>query len=277
MDSLKIGAIQLPTLGMQDNKLKLYIKNAYKKEVRVLLFGEYILNHFFKEIITIPKKMVQKQTQNHIEFLKEQSAKYNIIFIAPIVYIDKAGKYLKKIVKISPKSISYYSQQILIPYSHWNEKKFFSNPIIPIKSPMIFKLDGFKIMVLGGFELHFEKFWEYVLKNRVDLVLLPTASTFGSKNRWREIIKTKAFLNGCYILRANRLGEFSDKDNIKWKFYGDSMLVEPSGEIISMLEDKEAMLIETIDRNKIKEHRLEWQFEKEFKIRLKKSKKYIKK
>jgi predicted amidohydrolase len=103
MDSLMVGAIQLPTLGMQDNKLKFYIKNAHKKEVRVLLFGEYILNHFFKELETIPKKMVQKQTQNHIEFLKEQSAKYNIIFVAPIVYIDKSGKYIKRVVKISPK------------------------------------------------------------------------------------------------------------------------------------------------------------------------------
>jgi len=277
MDSLRVGAIQLPTLGMQDNKLKFYIKNAHKKEVRVLLFGEYILNHFFKELETIPKKMVQKQTQNHIEFLKEQSAKYNIIFVAPIVYIDKSGKYIKRVVKISPKSISYYTQQILIPYPHWNEKEFFKNPIAPLKSPMTFRVDGFKVMILGGFELHFGKLWEFVLKNRVDLVLLPTASTFGSDKRWREILKTKAFLNGCYILRANRLGEFSDKDEIKWKFYGDSMLVEPTGEIISRLEDKEAMLIETIFKDKVREHRLEWGFERELKIRAKKSKKYIKK
>jgi len=42
--------------------------------------------------------------------------------------------------------------------------------------PMVFKLNGFKIMVIGGFELHFSKFWEMVQKGRVDLVLLPTAS-----------------------------------------------------------------------------------------------------
>jgi|GEM_PF-83602 len=277
MDSLRVGAIQLPTLGMQDNKLSFYIKSASKKGVDLILFGEYLLNHFFKELETIPKQMVQKQTQNHIDFLKEQSKEYNIIFVAPVVHIDKSGKYLKKIVKISPKSISYYQQQILISYPHWNEKEFFSNPITALKPPMVFKLKGFKIMVLGGFELHFGKFWEYVLKNRIDLVLLPTASTFSSQNRWREIIKTQAFLNGCYILRANRLGEFNDSSSkIKWKFYGNSILVEPTGEIISELEDRESMLIETIDREIIREHRLEWGFEREIRVRAKKSKKYIK-
>ena len=96
--------------------------------------------------------------------------------------------------------------------------------------------------------------------------MLPTSSTFGSHNRWREIIKTQAFLYGCYVLRANRLGEYSDKD-IKWRFYGDSMLVDPDGEVRMMLEDKESMLIEEIDKRSLQEHRKVWQFEKALQLR----------
>jgi predicted amidohydrolase len=105
-----------------------------------------------------------------------------------------------------------------------------------------------------------------VTHKKIDLVLLPTASTFGSHNRWREIIKTKAFLHGCFILRANRLGEYSD-DEVKWKFYGDTMLVSPEGEVEMMLEDKESMLIEVIDKAEITEHRRSWGFERELKQR----------
>jgi len=82
-----------------------------------------------------------------------------------------------------------------------------------------------------------------------------------------EILKTQAFLHSCYILRANRLGEFIE-DGVKWKFYGDSMLIEPSGEIYMMLEDRESMLIETIKKSAIKEHRKEWGFDKEIRIRV---------
>ena len=265
MKELTIAALQLPTLGMQATKLDFYLRNAHSRGVRVVLFGEYVLNHFFKELETIPIKMVKKQTQKHIELLQKYSLKYNMIFIAPIVIVKK-NSYIKKIVKISEKSILYYEQQILIPYPHWDEKSFFSNPVNKIKDPMVFKVDGFRIMVMAGFELHFNPFWDSVRKKKIDLVLLPTASTFESHNRWREIIKTKAFLHGCYILRSNRLGEYI-QDDIHWKFYGDSMLVEPNGEVYMMLEDRESMLIETIYKDKITEHRKSWLFEKELRLR----------
>jgi len=108
-------------------------------------------------------------------------------------------------------------------------------------------------------------FWAVIAK-KADLVLLPTSSTFGSHNRWREIIKTKAFLHGCYILRANRIGEYQDGDT-NWKFYGDSMLINPEGEVDMMLEDKESMLIETIEKRVITEHRKVWGFERELRAR----------
>ena len=209
--------------------------------------------------------MVKAQTRKHIELLKTLAVKYDIIFIAPIIMTKKDG-YHKTIAKITPKSANYYEQQILLPYAHWNEKSFFANPVAALKIPMIFNLKGFKIMVMAGFELHFDPFWSTVTQKKVDLVLLPTASTFGSHNRWREIIKTKAFLHGCFILRANRLGEYSD-DEVKWKFYGDTMLVSPEGEIEMMLEDKESMLIEVIEKKEVLEHRKAWGFEKELMIR----------
>lgn len=265
MKELTIAALQLPTLGMQATKLDFYLRNANSRGVKVILLGEYVLNHFFKEIPNIPIKMVKEQSDKHIELLQKFALKYKMIFVAPLIIVKK-NQYIKTIVKICSQSTLFYEQQILIPYEHWNEKKFFSNTLKALESPLTFSVDGFKIMVMGGFELHFDPFWQQVTEQKVDLVLLPTASTFGSHNRWREIIKTKAFLHGCYILRANRLGEFSDK-SVKWKFYGDSMLVDPNGEIYMMLEDKESMLIETIQKEVVLEHRKNWGFEKELSIR----------
>ncbi len=262
---LVVAALQLPTLGMNATRLEFYLKQAHDRGADVMLLGEYVLNHFFKEFATMAKSMVKAQTKKHLELLKQLAVKYNIIFIAPIILTKKDG-YYKTIAKITPNNTRYYEQQILLPYEHWNEKKFFSNSIKPLKDPMIFKIKEFKVMVMAGFEMHFDIFWQKVTEKKIDLVLLPTASTFGSHNRWREIIKTKAFLHGCFILRANRLGEYSD-DEVKWKFYGDTMLVSPEGEVEMMLEDKESMLIEVIDKAEVLEHRKAWGFEKELKQR----------
>ncbi len=230
-----------------------------------MLLGEYVLNHFFKEFATMAPNMVKTQSKKHLEFLKNLAIKYDIVFIAPIIIIKKDG-YHKTIVKITSKTTHYYEQQILLPYIHWDEKKFFSNPIKPLEDAMTFTIKGFKVMVMAGFEMHFDFFWESVSRKKIDLVLLPTASTFGSHNRWREIIKTKAFLHSCFILRANRLGEYAD-DEVKWKFYGDTMLVSPEGEVEMMLEDKESMLVEVIDKAEVIEHRKAWGFEKELNAR----------
>lgn len=264
---LVVAALQLPTLGMNATRLEYYLKQAYQRNADVMLLGEYVLNHFFKEFEKMSKAMVKEQTRKHIELLKQFAKKYDIVFIAPMILTKKNG-FHKTIAKVTSKSISHYEQQILLPYGHWDEKHFFANDRSkPLKSPMSFTIKGFRVMVMAGFELHFDYFWQKVTEKKADLVLIPTASTFGSHNRWREIIKTKAFLHGCFILRANRLGEYQD-DEVKWRFYGDTMLVGPEGEVEMMLEDKESMLVEVIDKAEVTEHRKIWGFEKEIKGRL---------
>ncbi|NKQ39963.1 MAG: carbon-nitrogen hydrolase family protein [Sulfurovum sp.] len=258
MKGLTIAALQLPTLGMNATRLEFYLKKAKERESEIILFGEYVLNHFFKELEKMSRNMVKEQTRKHLKMLEELAKSYDMTFIVPIVLVKKK-QYYKTIAKITPKKTDFYIQQILIPYEHWDEVDFFDNEVKPLHKPMIFRHKGFKIAVMGGYELHFDPLWDAVRRKKVDIVLLPTASTFGSHDRWRELIKSRAFLYGCYVLRANRLGEYVD-GKTKWRFYGDSMLVSPEGEIEMMLEDKESMLIENISKQAVKEHRNSWKF-----------------
>ncbi|NPA27926.1 MAG: carbon-nitrogen hydrolase family protein, partial [Epsilonproteobacteria bacterium] len=104
MKSIHIGALQLPTLGMNATRLEFYVKNAKKHGAKVLLLGEYVLNHFFKELNNMPRSMVKEQSKNHIQKLKKLSKEFDIIFVAPYVEVKK-NRFFKKIIKISPKSI----------------------------------------------------------------------------------------------------------------------------------------------------------------------------
>ena len=268
MKALVVGAMQLPTLGMNATRLEFYLKQAAERKVEIMLMGEYVLNHFFRELEGMSRNMVKEQTKKHLKMLQKFAKQYQMTFIAPIVRVKKK-KYYKTIAHITPQKTAFYTQQILIPYAHWDEASFFDNKVKALKEPMIFNHRGFKIAVMAGYELHFDPLWDAVRRKKVDMVLLPTASTFGSHERWKELIKSRAFLYGCYVLRANRLGEFVDGE-IAWRFYGDSMLVNPEGEIEMMLEDKESMLIEPIRKKAVKEHRNSWQFLQEIERREKK-------
>lgn len=262
---MRIAILQLPSIGMGSNKLENYARIAHQKGVKLILLGEYLLNPFFKELVQTPISMIQEQSNHQIEMLKNLAAKYELIFVAPIITVKKK-ECTKTIIKVSARSVTYYPQQFLINYPHWNEEKFFANPVEPVKAPMIFAVDGFKFAVMEGFELHFDPLWEAVSAKGVDAVLVPSASTFESHNRWRELVKMRAFTHSCYILRANRIGEYSD-DHYIWKFYGDSMLVSPDGDVEADLGNTEELLIVDLDRKTLTEARKGWGFKEALKKR----------
>ncbi|MDD2780089.1 carbon-nitrogen hydrolase family protein [Sulfuricurvum sp.] len=255
---MRVAILQLPSIGMGSNKLESYARIANQKGVKLVLMGEYLLNPFFKELIQTPVSMIAEQSTHQIETLKALALKYDLTFVATIVTVKKK-ECTKMIAKVNARSVTYYPQQFLINYPHWNEEKFFNNPIEPVKSPMIFACEGFKFAVMGGFETHFDPLWEAVSSKVVDAVLVPSASTFESHNRWRELLKTRAFTHNCYILRANRVGEYCDEKHA-WKFYGDSMVVSPDGEIEADLGNTEELLIVDLDRKSLSESRKGWGF-----------------
>lgn len=253
-----IAALQLPSIGLSSTKLYHYIRMASNKNIKLLILGEYLLNSFFKELTEMSIEMIKEQSIYQIKILQELSTKYGLIIIAPLVIVKKNRPY-KCIIKFAPNSVSYYNQQILINYQHWNEKKFFANSITKLQSPLIFNINRLKFAVIGGFEIHIDKLWALALKKNVDAVIIPSASTFESSSRWKSIAITRALTYNCYVLRANRIGTYKE-DGYEWNFYGDSFLVNPNGEIINSLDNSEGLMIDDIKHVEVLKARRSWGF-----------------
>ena len=255
---MKAAVLQLSAQGMSSTKLYNYIRIADKKGVKVLLLGEYILNPFFRELQTLTISMIKEQAEHQSKVLRELATKYAMTIIAPLVIVKKQEVY-KTIAKFAPSSTSYYQQQLLINYAHWNEEKYFANETETIQAPLVFKVDGFKFGVISGFELHFDKIFAKLSSKNIDCLLVPSVSTFESYERWKALILSRAFTNNCYILRANRIGEYKDND-LNWKFYGDSLLASPNGELLEHLGNKEELMIVDMDHAEVLHSRRAWGF-----------------
>ena len=258
---MKISALQLS--NKSQGEIESYIKMAVDAKARVILFGEYLLNPFFKDLESNTQKKSQwlEAIKQENEKIIKLSQKYNIIMIAPIFEVVGSKIYKTILILNKGKALSYKAQK-LMPYAHWNEVEFFANTMPKhLKMPPIFNVGGFKFSVVFGYELHFDAIWLKLKEELVDCVLLPTASTFDSSLRWRSIIKMRAFLNNCYILRANRIGQFEDTiTKTLWNFYGDSLFASPNGEIIDCLGDREESLIADLDKKYLKDIRDCWKF-----------------
>nr|WP_314379691.1 carbon-nitrogen hydrolase family protein [uncultured Campylobacter sp.] len=172
--------------------------------------------------------------------------------------------WVKSCAKFSPSEVKFYDQNILMGYPHWNEEGFFANRKsrkIGKISPMIFSEGGVKFGVCFGYEAHFDVFWRYFMQKNVGCVLVPCASTFESGGRWRELLKMRAFTNSLYVIRANRIGEAKFGES-EFKFYGESFVVTPGGEITNELKNEEGVLMCEVDADEIAAARGLWKFRK---------------
>ena len=172
--------------------------------------------------------------------------------------------WVKSCAKFSPSEVKFYDQNILMDYPHWNEEGFFANcksRKIGKISPMIFSEGGVKFGVCFGYEAHFDVFWRYFMQKNVGCVLVPCASTFESGGRWRELLKMRAFTNSLYVIRANRIGEAKFGES-EFKFYGESFVATPGGEIANELKNEEGVLMCEVDADEIAVARGLWKFRK---------------
>jgi predicted amidohydrolase len=202
--------------------------------------------------------MIKEQEDFQVKMLKELSKTYTITIVAPMVIVKK-DKIYKCVVKFAPNSTSYYQQQLLINYPHWNEKKYFSNDNKELKPPLVFTIDGFRFAVMNGFEIHFDEMFESLKDKNIDCLLLPSVSTFDSYERWKSLILSRAFTHNIYVLRANRIGEYDDKE-ISWNFYGDSLLASPNGELLEHLGNKEELMIVDMSHSEVVQAKRVWGF-----------------
>ena len=77
---------------------------------------------------------------------------------------------------------------------------------------------------------------------------------------WVTMQKSHAIANGTYVVAVNRVGN-EKKGNKKIEFWGNSMIIDPSGNIIKQSKsNKEEILICDIDFKKVENTRQHWPF-----------------
>ena len=114
-------------------------------------------------------------------------------------------------------------------FSMAGEDKFFS----PGKTRLIFSFRGVRISPGICYDIRFPV-WS---RNRNDYDLLIYAANWPETRRevWSTLLKARAIENQCYVACANRIG--TDGNGIN--YCGDSMIVNPRGEIIASVNPNE--------------------------------------
>jgi deaminated glutathione amidase len=87
----------------------------------------------------------------------------------------------------------------------------------------------------------------------LDLIVVPAAFTYTTgRAHWELLLRARAVENQCYVL-ASAQGGHHENGRRTW---GQSMLVDPWGEIISALPEGEGLVMGGVDADRLAEIRL---------------------
>jgi omega-amidase len=137
-------------------------------------------------------------------------------------YIVKENShFFNRWIFVTPeKKYWHYDKRHL--FSIAGEDKLFS----PGKTRLIFSFRGVKISPNICYDLRFPV-WSRN-QNDYDLIIYAANWPESRKEVWNTLLKARAIENQCYVAGANRIGT----DGKGTKYCGDSMIVDPRGEII---------------------------------------------
>ena len=85
--------------------------------------------------------------------------------------------------------------------------------------------------------------------------MLQTGPKEGS-TAWKTLLQARAIENQCYVVGVNRVGD--DGNNIQYS--GDSMIIDPLGEILYQEENEEDVFTFTLQKEKLNEVRDKFPF-----------------
>ena len=172
------------------------------------------------------------------------------------IVIDDNGKIISKYRKMHiPDDPGYY------------EKFYFTPGDLGFKST---KTKYGKVGSLICWDQWFPEAARLTTLKGAEILFYPTAIGWHPKEKkqygksqleaWITIQRSHAIANGVFVAAINRIGlEKTGKRKIH--FWGNSMIIDPSGNIIAKSKsDKEEILITSIDLNKIETTRNHWPF-----------------
>ncbi len=118
------------------------------------------------------------------------------------------------------------------PFSFAKEDQFYQ----PGDSISVFWLEQMKCTAFICYDLRFPELFRAVCEE-VSVIILPANWPAKRAEHWKALLRARAIENQVYILGVNCWGEINGIS-----YSGDSCIIDPDGEVLSVLSDSEGLI-----------------------------------
>lgn len=238
MKDLKITSIQSNLIWENPvENLKNFDKKIYSiKDTPDII----ILPEMFNTGFSInPAKCAETMEEYTIEWLKRKTKECNCVITGSIL-INEGTQNFNRLVWMRPDgSYSTYDKRHLFRLS--DEYKVMDSG----NSRTIVEINGWKINLLVCYDLRFPVWARNTIKDGVceyDAIIYVANWPASRSHIWQTLLRARAIENQSYVIGVNRVG----KDGFGTNHSGDSMVIDPIGNIVSQLKPYEELVEENI-------------------------------
>ena len=246
------------------------IKQAAKKKAKIICLPELFLSPYFCQTESHSKfKLAEKIPGKKTILYCELAKKLSVILIIPLFEKKTSGFYHNTSIIINEKGkiISKYRKMHIPDDPGYYEKFYFTPGDLGFKST---KTKYAKIGSLICWDQWFPEAARLTALKGAEILFYPTAIGWHPKEKkkfgksqldaWIIMQRSHAIANGVFVAAINRTG-LEKIGNKKIQFWGNSMIIDPSGNIVARAKsEKEDILICDINLNKIENVRNHWPF-----------------
>jgi omega-amidase len=245
MNNLSVALVQTDIVWENiDENLEFYTKKilSIKNDVDLIVLPEMFTTGFSMK----PESLAETMSDKGVNWMQEMSEKANANICGSLI-IEEYGKYINRFLNCSPDgNISYYDKRHLFRMGNEHEHYIAGN------KRLIYKIGDWRIHALVCYDLRFPV-WSRN-KNEYDVLIYVANWPESRREVWKKLLMARAIENQCFVIGVNRIG----KDGTGITYSGDSMLIDPRGNVTVKAKDyneeiiySELSLSELIDfRNK---------------------------
>jgi omega-amidase len=201
-----------------------------------------------------PQKLAENMEGSTMQWLKKMAAEKRVIITGSFI-AEEGGEYFNRLIWMLPNGeFGQYDKRHLFAFAGEHDKYKGGN------KRLVARVNGWKINLQVCYDLRFPVWARQQFDEQHEFeydVLLYVANWPERRNTaWKSLLQARAIENQCYVIGLNRVG----KDGNDINHSGNSMVIDPLGEILYHKEHEEDIFTVHLDKDHLEEVRRKFQF-----------------
>ena len=225
---------------------------AIEKRTEIVVLPEMFSTGFSMQ----PELFAEPMEGDTVKWMKEIAADNKIIITGSIIVKEK-GNYFNRLIWMLPNGQSgYYDKRHLFAYGEEDKHYTAGN------KRLIASVKGWKINLQICYDLRFpvwSRQQNTAAQSEYDLLIYVANWPEKRSHAWKTLLCARAIENQCFVVGVNRVG----KDDKNIYHSGNSLIIDPLGQILYHKEDEEDVFTITLQKEDADKVRTQFPFWKD--------------